>query len=357
MTTLIIGGGLSGLALAERMEAEGRDYLLVEARDRFGGRILTERVGAGAFDMGPAWFWPGQPRIAALIDRLGLERFDQYSDGILTFEDEQGRVQRGRGFASMEGSWRLKGGLAEVTDALAIRLPMGRKRLSAQVAALDQTPGGIVATLSTAETLSAAQAVVALPPRVAAGIRYAPALPEDARAALRGVPTWMAGQAKAVAVYDTPFWRDQGLSGDAMSRRGPMVEIHDASPDLGGPYALFGFIGVPPQARRDAPALRTHLLAQLERLFGAQAATPRELLVKDWAFDPLTATQADHAPLHAHPSYGPSRALYGLWQGMLQFGGTEMAPQFGGYLEGALEAAEIAFDKLDATSGSRAHAH
>ena len=112
MTTLIIGGGLSGLALAEQLESLGRDYLLLEARDRFGGRILTERHGGASFDMGPAWFWPGQPRIAALIDRLGLRRFDQFSDGDLTFEDEKGHIQRGQEFCSMEGSWRVQAVLA-----------------------------------------------------------------------------------------------------------------------------------------------------------------------------------------------------------------------------------------------------
>ena len=60
MKTLIVGGGLSGLsglALAEALEAQGRDYVLVEARERFGGRILTEHLEDGYFDLGPAWFW------------------------------------------------------------------------------------------------------------------------------------------------------------------------------------------------------------------------------------------------------------------------------------------------------------
>ena len=121
MKTLIIGGGLSGLALAERLEAEGQDYHVLEARDRFGGRIMTERHGAGSFDMGPAWFWPCQPRIAALMARLGIGSFDQHAQGGLTFEDETGAVQRGRGFASMEGSWRPEGGFTALIDALAER--------------------------------------------------------------------------------------------------------------------------------------------------------------------------------------------------------------------------------------------
>ena len=69
MRTLIVGGGLSGLALADALEAQGKDYLLLEARARFGGRIETRHEGGAGFDLGPAWFWDGQPRIAALIDR------------------------------------------------------------------------------------------------------------------------------------------------------------------------------------------------------------------------------------------------------------------------------------------------
>ncbi|MEM1035100.1 MAG: FAD-dependent oxidoreductase [Myxococcota bacterium] len=104
MRTVIVGGGLSGLSLAERLEARGHDYRLLEARDRFGGRIMTEWRGGAAFDMGPAWFWPGQPRIADLIARLRLEAFEEHATGELTFEDERGRVQHGRGLASMAGS-------------------------------------------------------------------------------------------------------------------------------------------------------------------------------------------------------------------------------------------------------------
>ncbi|WP_394199173.1 hypothetical protein [Litoreibacter albidus] len=90
----------------------------------------------------------------------------------------------------------------------------------------------------------------------------------------------MAGHAKAVAIYDRPFWREVGLSGDATSRFGPLAEIHDASPAQGGPYALFGFLGVPPQVRTDEQVVKQHVLAQLARLFSAQAATPVSLSTK-----------------------------------------------------------------------------
>ena len=119
------------------------------------------------------------------------------------------------------------------------------------------------------------------------------------------------------------------------------------SPAQSGPYALFGFIGVPPEHRADEQALRHHLTEQLVRLFGPNAAAPKQLYVKDWAFDPYTSTEADQAPLYAHPSYGMPSSLACLWDKHLLFSGTEVAAEFGGYLEGALEAAENTLKSLE----------
>jgi monoamine oxidase len=357
MKTLIIGGGLSGLALAERLTNLGQDFHLVEARDRFGGRMETQHWGSAYFDLGPAWFWPGQPRVAELVDRFGLRRFDQYSTGDLIYENEFGHVQRGRGFASMEGSWRIEGGFAALTTALEMCVPASRKRCNAKTTALELHNGICTATLADGSAIEGDRIVLAMPPRIAETIDFSPALPEESAAALASVPTWMAGQAKIVAVFNSPFWRDRGLSGDAMSRMGPMAEIHDASPASGGPYALFGFVGVPPQARLDQHALRQAAVAQLTRLFGTDAAEPEAVYIKDWAQDPLTATPLDSRPQHSHPAYGMPEALRGLWEDRVIFAGTEVASNFGGYIEGALEAADAALTVLSGDMQNRLAAH
>lgn len=340
---LVVGGGLSGLALADGLFRAQVDFRLVEARGRFGGRIETVNSGDDRFDLGPAWFWPGQPRLAAMVTRFGLQTFEQHHEGILTFEDETGSVERGRGFASMQGSWRLAGGMSRLADALVAALPEDRLHRSTPVVALAQAEKGIRATSSDGMSITARRVVLALPPRIAAHvINFTPALPNAALSAMSGIATWMAGQAKAVAVYDTPFWRAEGLSGDAMSRFGPLVEIHDASPVSGAPGALFGFIGLPPQARTEEARLRQQVLAQLDRLFGPSAAEPRKLLIRDWATEPFTATPEDAHPLFEHPRYGLPDVMTNLMEGCLIFAGTEVATGFGGYLEGALEAAENA---------------
>lgn len=345
--TLIIGAGLCGLALAEALEIRGHDYLLVEARSRVGGRILSEAVGTTAVDMGPAWFWPGQPRMATLLERLGLRTFDQFATGAMTVEDETGALQRGRGFASMEGSLRVAGGLGALTEAMAGQLASDRLKLNARAVGLSQNGGGVSVAFSDGTTRHARRVILALPPRLSAALVFDPPLPQTIARTMEQVPTWMAGQAKAVVTFPTPFWRDAGLSGDAMSRRGPMVEIHDASPADAEFGALFGFIGVPPAARSDESALRAAVLDQFERLF--KGGPPTSLHLKDWAKDPFTAVAADAAPLMSHPAYGLPDTVQSLWDGRVILAGTETAQGFGGFLEGALEAAEDALRSLDNT--------
>ncbi|WP_109563294.1 FAD-dependent oxidoreductase [Jannaschia seohaensis] len=79
----IVGAGLSGLALAVALRAEGRDVRVLEARDRPGGRVLSQH----GYDLGPAWIWPHNHRLLTLARRLGLRTFPQYSAGRLVFED------------------------------------------------------------------------------------------------------------------------------------------------------------------------------------------------------------------------------------------------------------------------------
>ncbi len=78
---------------------------------------------------------------------------------------------------------------------------------------------------------------------------------------------------------------------------------------------------------------------QIGILFGAEAARPREVIIQDWATDPFTATEADQANGNAHPDYCPI-ALPAPWGERITLADAEMAPEFGGYLEGALAAAE-----------------
>jgi len=320
--TCIIGAGLSGLALGTALRSEGRDVTLLEARDRAGGRVLSHQ----GHDLGPSWIWPHNHRMLALAKRLGLRSFPQYASGRLVFEDGAGAIRRDLDFATMGGALRIQGGLTRVTDALADTLGHSL-RLDHSVRRVTEDGSGVTLSGDNFE-IQAARVVFALPPRLTAG--FGVAVPD--------VPTWMAGHAKLIATYDTPFWRDSGLNGDAISHNGPLAEIHDASPVDTNAGALFGFAH--PGAAHQS-GFRDLAIAQLTRLFGPLAATPNDVFVKNWSDDVATATQADRTPPSGHPAYSaipPTERLI--------FAGSETSPIDGGFLEGALAAAEAAHEIL-----------
>jgi len=322
----IIGAGLSGLTLATALRAEGRAVMLLEARDRVGGRVLSKN----GYDLGPSWIWPHNRRMLALLDRLGLAAFPQYASGRLVFEDAGGAIRRDLDFSTMGGALRVEGGLARITHALA-REVGDSLSLSCPVDHVIEDASGVTVS-TTGGSIRAARVVLALPPRLTAGLGVA--VPD--------VPTWMAGHAKLVATYPTPFWRAMRLNGDAISHRGPLSEIHDASPVGAEAGALFGFAHV--GAARQ-PGFKDAAIAQLARLFGHGAETPDDVMIKDWSTDPATATHADRTPPQGHPTY---RGL--LPTNRLIFAGAEASPEDGGFLEGALAAAEAAHAQLDAVT-------
>ena len=135
----IIGGGLSGLYAAFLLEQRGIDYILLEARDRLGGRIAVAKSSVDqhasshsvenkksndGFDLGPSWFWPDyQPQLSSLIETLNLPRFAQFEDGDMMVERAANELPiRTQGYQSSPPSMRLVGGMAALIDALYARL-------------------------------------------------------------------------------------------------------------------------------------------------------------------------------------------------------------------------------------------
>lgn len=192
------------------------------------------------------------------------------------------------------------------------------------------------------------QVLLALPPRLAEdSIAFTPALSPALAQQWRDTATWMAPHAKYVAIYNAPFWRGQGLSGEARSVRGPLGEIHDASMP-GGSAALFGFLGMPARVRKSVSEdqLRSLCRAQLSRMFGPEAAIPKAEFIKDWAQDPYTATAADLDGAGLHVEAPAATAASGPWHGRLNGIASEWSPQFPGYIAGAIEAASLGVQAL-----------
>jgi monoamine oxidase len=83
----IVGAGFAGLAAAAALRGAGAEVIVLEARDRVGGRAFTRNIGGGAFDLGGQWLGAGQHRLAALARRLGVATFPTFHDGAKLLDD------------------------------------------------------------------------------------------------------------------------------------------------------------------------------------------------------------------------------------------------------------------------------
>jgi len=360
----IIGAGLAGLHASRLLRAAQADFVLIEARGRLGGRILSVghdgQPADDGFDLGPSWYWPHmQPAIANLIAELGLPAFAQHSDGDVIFErmSREG-PQRYHGDGEEPRSFRLAGGTGSLVRALEHGLRPEQVHLNANVTAMTLRGDGVELSIQRADgivqTLLAAQVIAAVPPRLLdATVSFTPEPDVSTARRWRAAPTWMAPHAKFVACYDRAFWREAGLAGTAQSMVGPMPEIHDAT-TVSGQAALFGFVGNSADQRAAVgdDALVLACLDQFERLFGAEARRPRATLLKDWAADPLTATAADRVAT-GHVAPDPAPWVSGPWQARLTLAGSETSPIEPGYLAGAVVAAERAVDETLRKIGER----
>ncbi|WP_312046915.1 FAD-dependent oxidoreductase [Erwinia sp.] len=343
---IIIGAGVSGLYAATLLEKAGVDYVILEARNRTGGRVLSAEVPGLSVDMGATWFWPqNQPDFARLIEQLGLTAIPQGRPGDRLYERQLNvPPQRYPAYESSPAAFRLKGGMQALTAVLKSQIPAHKIKSGQQVVAISSVSEGIRAQAQTeegAKTLYAGEHIfLALPPALAAKIMFTPALPEGLILRWQRIPTWMAPHAKYVAVYHTDFLRARQLSGDASSQVGPMVEIHDVSEPESGKTVVFGFIGIPAKSRWTVSEERLKQLCkeQLARLFGKDAAEPEAECLKDWAADPFTATDFDLLQQGGHPL--PEQIpVQGEWAGKITAIASEWSPQFSGYLAGAVDSA------------------
>jgi len=90
---VVVGAGLAGLAAAEALRAAGASVVVLEARDRVGGRAWSEQLGKARFDRGGQWIGPGQDRLAALAARMGVDTFATWATGEKILDDGD-RVRR-----------------------------------------------------------------------------------------------------------------------------------------------------------------------------------------------------------------------------------------------------------------------
>lgn len=429
----VVGAGLSGLSAARELERAGASVAVVEARDRVGGKTHTVAIDGCAIDLGAHWVGPGQRRILALCDELGIPLEKQYLDGrhvaliagdrhefttpyplISVFGVAEtalraARVEVRRRLVHRSAPWRsrgarrldsvsvehwLRGVRSDVTRAVfdsTVRtvfgaepselsllfflwyaqaagglqalvdfeggaqdshLSGGTQQLSERIAAaigdgvvLD-SPVSSIATdrqaatvTSERRTVRARRVIVAVSPAIAARIEFEPAMPPPREALAQRMP--MGAYMKGVAIYERAWWRERGLSGLAISDRGPVQMVVDASPAGAEPGVLVAFVtgaSARDLGRLDPVDRRQPVLDAVAAAVGDEALHPQTYTDFNWHEERWSRG----GPVGL---MGPG-TLTGLGPvlrepvGRVNWAGTDTAYEWNGYMEGAIEAGE-----------------
>jgi monoamine oxidase len=435
----IVGAGLAGLTAARTVQGAGAKPLVLEARDRVGGRTLNHPIGDGKIvEVGGQWIGPGQDRLAALARDLGIDTFPTHSEGHNLIEFK-GDVTRYRGTIprinarvladvgqaqvkldrlakkipveapwtapnarkldsqtfwswmqrnvytaggkqlielSVQAVWaaepadvsllhilfyiksaggfdllldteggaqqdRFVGGSQRISIALAERLGGDQTiRLNSPVRRIDHRDDQV--TIHTDDdTVTAKRVIVALPPTLTSRIAYDPPLPGHRDQLTQRMP--QGSVIKCMAIYDTPFWREEGLSGQATSDTGPAKIVFDNSPPDGSPGVLLGFLeGERARALgRLGPEERKQQITEgLARLFGPRAADPADFVERSWAEEEWTrGCYGCYMTPGGWTNFGDAlRAPIGP----IHWAGAETATIWNGYMDGAVQSGERA---------------
>ncbi len=438
---VVVGGGLAGLSAARRLRAAGSEVVVLEARDRVGGRVLDHRLAGGdAIELGGLYCTPAHygtvanHAIVALAAEVGVEAFPAHTDGDrllrmrgrtlryggrhrdalpvrwlpggLEFALARKRLDRLAGRVGIAAPWaapgarridaqtlgawagrtlltrtgrellrlaaeplyaadlaetsclhaaaflaangsframmgtrgaaqshRLRGGPQRVAELLAAELGDGVVLCGEPVGALRWSADGGVEARAHAVRVRARAAIVATTPGLAARIRWQPLVPAREQLAQR-MPH---GQAyKLVALYDEPFWREQGLCGHAATD-GAVRVVLDESPPEGRPGALAAYAvgrAAPALARLTTAERRGVVTGTLAQLFGPRAAAPEAVVEHDWMADPWA--RGGHGGCLAPGAWSTLGPLLRAPVGPLHWAGTETALDGMGSMSGAV---------------------
>jgi monoamine oxidase len=438
----VIGAGYAGLTAARRLHQNGKTVAVLEARDRVGGRIWTQKLSDGSpVDRGGAWVGPKHDAMFGLAREMGVSTYKTWVKGAHLLVDgartrrytglipkisplavgtiawSQLKIDRMSKQLPLDAPWNAPRAaewdartLADFMEHTGIRTKIGRDLFEMAVRGLftgdlndvsflhflflvrahgsintlfsiengaqeNMVEGGAgsIARLMADElgdaihlraparsitqhddhgvvgaddlVVSARHAVVAVPPALALDIEFDPVLPEDRLTLYRndvGGP-----ETKTLIVYDEPFWRADGFSGQTSEPHSAAEVTLDATPAAGSPGVIGSFTFGPVADHMDAldPAERRRLvLAALSSRLGPRAASPSEFIETPWFAEEWTRGCSF---AHIRPGF-LSRYGHLLREpfARVHWAGTETATMSHGAMDGAVRSGERAATEI-----------
>jgi len=234
---------------------------------------------------------------------------------------------------------RPVGGMGAIHRAVAAELG-DAIHLSQPVRSIAQDADGVTVR-SDDMVVRARRVAVAVPIAIASQIIYQPMLPVDRSFLHQRTP--LGAVSKIAMVYDEPFWRADGLSGQSFAPGSPANLTIDSCTDTGNPGVLT-VITEGPEARRlckltDDERKKAVLDAVAER-FGDKARSPVDYLEQNWAVERYSGGgMIAHTPPGVLTEYGPA-----LREpcGRIHWAGTESSAVMYGFIDGAVRSGERA---------------
>jgi monoamine oxidase len=115
LDAIVVGAGLSGLVCARRLIAGGARVLVLEARERVGGRLLSGELAGATVDLGGQWVTAGQDRVVALGRELGIATIDHDRSGRAVVDEDTGLVT---GIAAAISQRRATGAIERLMETI-----------------------------------------------------------------------------------------------------------------------------------------------------------------------------------------------------------------------------------------------
>jgi len=343
---IIIGGGLSGLALAYFLSKNNINTTILEASDRLGGRIQTVKGTLETpLELGATWFSDLHLNLLSLLNELGLEKFPQFSKGISLFQTKSFEPPQKFDVPESETpSYRIAGGTQSIISTLAEKLDGKNILLNRKVTSIIEESNSINITTSNNEIFKADKVIVCLPPQLTASqIKFPSTLDESLIKILPTVQTWMAGAIKFTLEYSEPFWRKEGFSGMLYSHAGIIVEMYDHTNFEEDKFGFTGFLNSG-AASYSQEVRKEFVLRQLEELIGNKALQPISYFDKIW--NDQFVLSGNPIIQRPHQNNGHPLLQKDYLNEKLLFCGTETSSEFAGYMEGAVIAAKRTFNCL-----------